>query len=109
VTILGHPTGRILGGRDPILVDMDRIIDAAKANGKVLELNAYPSRLDLSDENVRKAIDAGVMISIDTDAHSLFELDFIEYGVHNAQRGWAPKNKVLNTLTYDELLRFLRT
>ena len=107
LTILGHPTGRILGGREPMALQMDEVISAAKANGKVLEVNAYPSRLDLSDENVRKAIDAGALISIDTDAHSLFELDFMEYGVRNARRGWAPKNKVLNTLSYDELLRFL--
>jgi len=107
VTILGHPTGRILGGRRPASVDMDGIIEAALANGKVLELNAYPSRLDLGDENVRKAVDAGVMVSIDTDAHSLCELDFMDYGIHTAQRGWAPKNSVLNALSYDGLLRFL--
>jgi DNA polymerase (family 10) len=109
VTILGHPTARILGGREPISIDIDEIIWIAKANGKVLELNAYPSRLDLSDDNVRKAIDANVMISIDTDAHSPFELDFMEFGIHIAQRGWAPRDKVLNTLNYDDLLRFLKT
>jgi len=107
VTILGHPTGRILGGREPMMIDMGLVIEVAKTNGKVLELNAYPSRLDLSDENVHRAVDAGALISIDTDAHSLFELDYMEYGVHSARRGWAPKNKVLNTLSYDGLLRFL--
>jgi DNA polymerase (family 10) len=107
VTILGHPTARILGRREPTLLDIDRAIEAAVDNGKVLEVNAYPDRLDLSDVNVRKAVDAGALISIDTDAHSLSELGFMEYGVHNARRGWAPKERVLNTLTYEGLLEFL--
>lgn len=107
VTILGHPTGRILGGREPMIIDMGEIIEIARANGKVLELNAYPSRLDLSDEDVRKAVDAGVPIAIDTDAHSLFEMGFMEYGTHNARRGWASKFRVLNALSYDGLLKFL--
>ncbi len=107
VTILGHPTARILGRREPTLLDIDRAIEAAVDNGKVLEVNAYPDRLDLSGENVRKAVDAGALISIDTDAHSLSELGFMEYGVHNARRGWAPKGSVLNALTYDGLLDFL--
>ncbi len=107
VTILGHPTGRIIGRREPAMVDVDRMIDLAVANGKVLEVNAYPDRLDLSDENVRKAVEAGALISINTDAHSLQELGFIEYGVYNARRGWAPKNKVLNALPYESLLKYL--
>ncbi len=107
VTILGHPTARILGRREPTRLDVDRTIEAALDNGQVLEVNAYPDRLDLSDVHVRKAVDAGVRISIDTDAHSLPELDFMEYGVHNARRGWAEKNDVLNTLSYDGLLNFL--
>jgi DNA polymerase (family 10) len=109
VTILGHPTGRILGGREPMLIDMDEAIEAARANGKALELNAYPSRLDLGDEDVRKAVDARVNIAIDTDAHSPFEMDFMEYGVHTARRGWAPRHGVLNALTYDGLLRYLNS
>ncbi len=107
LTILGPSHRPYTRRREPMALHMDEVISAAKANGKVLEVNAYPSRLDLSDENVRKAIDAGALISIDTDAHSLFELDFMEYGIRNARRGWAPKDKVLNTLSYDELLRFL--
>jgi DNA polymerase (family 10) len=90
-----------------MLIDMGEAIEAAAANGKVLELNAYPSRLDLGDEDVRRAVDSRVNVAIDTDAHSLFELDFMEYGVHTARRGWAPRHRVLNVLTYDGLLRFL--
>jgi DNA polymerase (family 10) len=107
VTILGHPTGRILGGRGPMPIDMGEIIEIARANGTALELNAYPSRLDLGDEDVRSAVGARVPIAIDTDAHSLFELGFMDYGVHTARRGWAPRHGVLNALTYDGLLRFL--
>jgi len=107
VTILGHPTGRILGGREPMAIDMGEVIEVARANGKALELNAYPSRLDLGDEDVHRAVDSHVNIAIDTDAHSLFELDFMEYGVHTARRGWASRSSVLNALTYDGLLRFL--
>jgi len=107
LTILAHPTSRILGRRQPTALDMDRVIEAAKEHDKVLEVNAYPDRLDLSDENVRKAMDAGVMISIDTDAHSSQELCFMEYGVHNARRGWATKARTLNTLSYDALREYL--
>jgi DNA polymerase (family 10) len=107
LTILAHPTSRILGRREPTALDIDRMIEVAKEHDKVLEVNAYPDRLDLSDENVRKAMDAGVMICIDTDAHSIPELCFIEYGVHNARRGWATRARTLNTLSYDALREYL--
>ena len=107
VTILAHPTSRIIGRRPPTLLDMDAVIASAVEHNKVLELNSYPDRLDLSDENVRKAMDAGAMISIDTDAHSATELDFMDFGVAVARRGWATKGRVLNTLPYTELLSFL--
>ena len=107
VTILAHPTSRIIGRRLPTLVDMDAVIASAVEHDKVLELNSYPDRLDLSDENVRKAMDAGAMISIDTDAHSTSELDFMDFGVAVARRGWATKGRVLNTMPYTELLSFL--
>jgi DNA polymerase (family X) len=86
---------------------MDRVIEAVKEHGKVLEVNAYPDRLDLSDEQIRKAMDAGIVISIDTDAHSTPELCFMDYSVHNARRGWATKSRTLNTLTYDALREYL--
>lgn len=107
LTILAHPTSRILGRREPTAVDIDRVIEAAKENRKVLEVNAYPDRLDLSDEHVKKAMDAGVMVSIDTDAHGIAELDYISFGVHNARRGWATKSRVLNTLSTGALLEYI--
>ena len=107
LTILGHPTSRVIGRREPTLVDIDQVIDAAAYHGVALEVNAYPDRLDLSDENVKKAMDAGAVIAIDTDSHSIAELDFIEFGVANARRGWAPRERVLNCMAYEQLLQFL--
>jgi DNA polymerase (family 10) len=107
LTVLAHPTSRIIGRREPTGLDIDRVIEAALDHDKVLEVNAYPDRLDLSDENVRKAMDAGAMICIDTDAHSAQELGFMEYGVHNARRGWATRARTLNTLSTEALLEFL--
>ncbi len=107
LTILAHPTSRVLGRREPSAIDIDRVIEAAKEHGKVLEVNAYPDRLDLSDEHVRKAMDAGAMISIDTDAHSAEELCFMEFGIHNARRGWATPARTLNTLSYEALVEYM--
>ena len=107
VTILAHPTSRIISRRLPTLVDMDAVIASAVEHNKVLELNSYPDRLDMNDDNVRKTMDAGGMISIDTDAHSASELAFMDFGVAVARRGWATKGRVLNTMPYTELLSFL--
>lgn len=107
VDIIAHPTGRIIGKREPYQVDMDKIIDACKANGKVLELNAYPERLDLSDINCRKAKQKGVKIAISTDAHMDVHLEWIKFGVATARRGWIEPPDVVNTLTLSDLLRSL--
>src|SRR5574341_352059 len=99
VDILGHPTGRLLGKRDPYEVDLDKVIDAAIANGKVLELNGSPDRLDLPDIWVRKAKDKGIKISIATDSHRTEHLqEWMRYGVAYGKRGWLQKEDVVNTL-----------
>jgi DNA polymerase (family 10) len=96
--VLFHPTGRILGRREPYDVDIDAVIAAARETGTVLELDAYPERLDLRDEHVRKAVAAGVPIVIDSDAHSVKHLTFPRtFGVDQARRGWATAADVLNT------------
>jgi len=105
--IIGHPTGRLLGKRDPYAVNIDAIIDASAENGKSLEINAYPDRLDLKDVHVRKAKEKGVIITINTDAHSIFDLNFMKYGLYTARRGWLEKKNVLNTLSLDELMKWL--
>jgi DNA polymerase (family 10) len=95
--ILFHPTARILQKREACDVDIDAIIEAAKRTRTLLEIDAYPDRLDLKDEHVRKAVDAGVKLVIDTDAHSLHHLNYLDYGIATARRGWATKADVVNT------------
>ncbi len=106
--ILFHPTARILQKREPCDMDIDAVIAAAKRTGTALEIDGYPDRLDLRDEHVRKAVTAGVKLVIDTDAHSLPHLDYIQYGVATARRGWAEKADVINTKPVDGFLAALK-
>ncbi len=108
VHAIGHPTGRLLGERDPYDVDIDLVIEAALEYGKALEVNGSYPRLDLNDLNARKAVDAGVKIIISTDAHSTDQLLFMKYGVGTARRGWVEKKDVLNALPYKELKERLK-
>ncbi len=107
VDIIAHPTGRLIGKREPYQVDMDKIMDACKANGKMLELNAYPERLDLSDINCRRAKEKGVKIAISTDAHSTAHLEWMKFGVATARRGWIEPRDVINTMPLTRLLKLL--
>ena len=109
VHALGHPTGRLIGERDPYEVDMDRVIEAALDNDKALEVNGSYMRLDLKDLHVRKAVEAGVKIIISTDAHSITQLDYMKYGVATARRGWVEKESVLNALGLEELTEWLKS
>jgi DNA polymerase (family 10) len=108
VDILGHPTGRKLGSREPYDVDLDAVFAAAKANDKAVELNASPDRLDLSDINARRAAEAGVLVTISTDTHYLSELDYVDLGVAVARRAWIGPGQVLNTRSLDDLLAWTR-
>jgi len=101
--IIAHPTGRLLGERDPYDVDMEQLMEAAEKTGTALEINAYTQRLDLDDSNVLKAKEKGVMIAIGTDAHHLDQLWMMELGVLTARRGWLEPQHVLNTFTAEEL------
>ena len=103
VHAIAHPTGRLIGERDPYDVDMDLVIEAALEYGKALEVNGSYWRLDMNDINARKAVDAGVKVIISTDAHSTDQLLFMRYGVGTARRGWVRKKDVLNALPYKEL------
>jgi len=107
VNILSHPTGRLIGVRDPYEVDMEEIIKAAKDTGTYLEINSFPERLDLCDIHAKRAKEEGVLISIDTDAHSAIQLEYIKYGVMTARRGWLEKKDVINTQPIDKLLKLL--
>jgi DNA polymerase (family X) len=103
--ILAHPTGRLLGERPGYEVDLDRVIEAAKARGCFLELNAHPTRLDLDDVHCRQAKEAGVKLAISTAAHSTAGLSVMRYGVDQARRGWVEPADVLNTRPWAELER----
>jgi len=108
VDIIGHPTARKIGLREGYPVHIEEVIAAAAANGTVLEVNAQPDRLDLRDTSVRLAVEAGVKLSIDTDAHSVAALGYMRFGVMNARRGWATAADVVNTREWPELRKLLR-
>ncbi|RIW37753.1 DNA polymerase/3'-5' exonuclease PolX [Bacillus salacetis] len=108
VDIIAHPTGRIIGRREGYDVDVDMLIELAKETDTALELNANPNRLDLSSENIKKAEEAGVKIVINTDAHSIDHLEFMEVGVGAARKGWVKSDSVINTYESDDLLKFLK-
>jgi len=97
VTMLAHPSGRLIGERDPYDVDMAAILKKAKAVSCFVELNADPDRLDLLDTHCRMAKDAGVLVSINTDAHAVSDFAHMRFGVGQARRGWLEKSDVLNT------------
>ena len=105
VDAIGHPTGRIIQKRKPYPLNLDRVIEAAVAQRVVLEINAFPERLDLDDVSCRKAMEAGAQVSIGTDAHALNQMEFLPLGVSVARRGWLTVKDVLNTLTARELIR----
>ncbi len=104
VTAFSHPTGRLLERRDPYAVDLAAVIAAAKETGTWLEVNGGPERLDLPDIWVRKAIEGGVRLVTNSDAHATEELDWMEYAVANARRGWATSSVLANTLPIDAML-----
>lgn len=98
VHVFGHPTGRILGRREPYALDLEEVVKVAADHGVALEVNAQPDRLDLSDIHIQLAREAGVRLAISTDAHRVEELDFMRYGVDQARRGWCAVADVLNAL-----------
>ncbi|MBI4159684.1 DNA polymerase/3'-5' exonuclease PolX [Candidatus Wolfebacteria bacterium] len=108
VDIIFHPTGRVIGRRDPYELDIDDIIKTAKETGTILEVNASPERLDLKDEHVRKCVESGIKIAINSDAHSVAHFDFLEYGIAQARRGWAKRDDVINARPPSEMLECLK-
>ena len=108
VDILFHPTARIIQRREPIALDMEKIIRAARRTNTLLEIDASPSRLDLRDEYIRLALQIGARLVIDTDAHAASQYAFMQYGVGQARRGWCEKKHIINTLPLKALLRELR-
>jgi DNA polymerase (family 10) len=108
VDMIAHPTGRLIGERPPADLDMEAILQAAAETGTILEVNANPHRLDLKDIYVRRAIELGVKIAINTDAHNADQFNLLHFGVGTAQRGWATAVNVINTWPLAQLLAYLR-
>lgn len=106
--ILGHPTGRLLGRREPYAVDMDAIVEAAAKHNKALEINSTPDRMDLKDEHVKKAKAAGVKISINCDAHSTSGLGDFHWGLSMARRAGLEADDVINTYSWERLQAWLK-
>ena len=107
-SILAHPSGRLIGRREPYDVDMLRIIRKARERRCFLEINAHPERLDLTDIHCRMAKEEGVLLAVNTDAHSMLDLENARFGVGQARRGWLEKSDVLNTRSYAELRKLLK-
>jgi DNA polymerase (family 10) len=107
VRVLAHPTGRLIGEREPYDVDMPAIVRKARERRVAIELNAHPERLDLIDTHCRLCKDAGVPVAVDSDAHGASDFAFLRYGIGQARRGWLNRDDVLNTRTLPALRAFL--
>ncbi|HWT82330.1 MAG TPA: PHP domain-containing protein, partial [Candidatus Methylomirabilis sp.] len=107
VHLLGHPTGRLIGERGAYEVDMHAVLDAARGAGIAVEINASPSRLDLNDLHARRAKDLGIPIAINTDAHTIGQLDTMRFGVSVGRRAWLTPKDVMNTWPEAQLVSWL--
>ncbi len=108
VDLLFHPTGRIINRRAPYDVDMEAVIAHAKRTGTILEIDAYPDRLDLKDEYIRRCTEEGVRMSIDSDAHAAAHLSCLEYGIAQARRGWASRGDIINAWPLEKMKSSLK-
>jgi DNA polymerase (family 10) len=108
VNVIGHLTGRKLGSRPGIDLDLEAVFAAAARTGTAMEVNSHPDRLDLSDEHIMWARRHGVAFAVDTDAHAPVHLPLMRFGVAMAQRGWLTKADVINTWPLAKLERFLQ-
>ncbi len=107
VTIIGHPSGRLINSREGADIDWNKVFDAAEANHKILEINSQPQRLDLADDLVRDAIDRGIKLIINTDSHDTESLLMMKYGIDVARRGFAEAKNIINTLSYEDFVKEL--
>ena len=105
VNFLTHPTCRIIGRREPINIDLEKIFNAAVETNTFLEINAFPDRLDLNDINLKFAKEIGVKFVIGTDSHNLNHLNFMRYGIAIARRGWLEKKDILNTFNLNYIMK----
>lgn len=108
VDIMAHPTDRLIGTRDPINMDLGRVFEVAHDNGVIMEIDSFPERLDLGDENIIKAKKHGLLFSVDSDSHSIDHFSVLRYGIGTARRGWLLKEDVVNTLPVEKLLKHFK-
>lgn len=108
IDIIFHLTTRVINKRPPIELDIDEIVKAARRTGTVLEIDAYPDRLDIKDEYVRKCVDSGVKMAIDSDAHSIRHFKYLEIGIAQARRGWAEKKDIINAWPLEKMRKMLK-
>jgi DNA polymerase (family 10) len=106
--IFFHPTGRIINRRAPIDIDIDEIVAVAKKTGTIMEINSFPERSDLKDEHIRKCVEAGVKLSIDSDAHNSKHYLNLLYGISQARRGWVTRADVVNAWPMEKMLKSLK-
>ena len=106
--VLAHPTGRLLNDRPGYELDWPKVLSFCKKYHKALEINAWPTRLDLSDQIVRQAVEQKVKMIINTDSHAVDQMDNMKYGVAIARRGWAQKSDILNTLDYNKFIKWTK-
>jgi DNA polymerase (family 10) len=108
VDIIAHPTGRLTGRREGADLDIEAVLRAAAEADTAIEINAHPDRLDLPARHVRRAVDLGVKLAVNSDAHDVRDFDFLFFGVATARRGWAGPEQVINTWDLDRLLAWAR-
>lgn len=108
VTVIAHPSGRLISGREGYEVDLEKVLEAAAKNGKFLELNAYFDRLDLDELHLKKAKERGIKIAVGTDTHYAHGLAMMRFGVGIARRAWLEKKDILNCLNYKELIKAIK-
>ncbi len=109
VDVLGHPTGRLIGRRESSELDVDAVLQACAENGTIVEINAHPSRLDLSGIHARRAVELGCKLAINSDAHATDGMEILPYGIATARRGWLRPQDVINTRPLDEMLAMLKS
>ena len=106
--ILFHPTSREIQRREPIKLDLDKVFEVVKGNGTIMDVDSYPDRLDLRDEHIRKAVQAGVKLGISSDSHSIAHMHYLELGVAQARRGWATAKNIVNTRKLEDFKKLLK-
>ena len=107
--IFAHPSGRLINQREPYEVDWKQLFKFVKENNKALEINSWPTRLDLADTLVKEAREMGIKFFINTDSHAVSHMDNMPYGVAVARRGWCEKEDIINTWPFEKLTKWIES